>query len=70
MTKKGSTAKKTSIIPMDELKKVNGHMVGGELTSIVNGVIISVYAYTTPTYDVLKKEKYWDTLIAAASSLY
>lgn len=28
LTKKGSTTKKTSIIPFDELKEVNGHMVG------------------------------------------
>lgn len=61
-SKKCSTSRKTSIIPMDELEEVNGHMVDGELTSRINAMIMLVFAYTSSTYKVLKKEKCRDML--------
>lgn len=48
---------------MKDLKEVQGHLIGGEMTSKSNGMIYPVYAYNNRTFEILKKPQYQEALL-------
>ena len=48
---------------VEEMKSVNGNLIGGEVTA-ANGNIFKVYAYSLPTFELLKQPVYQDALVS------
>ena len=61
--KKEAITKKVPVVSVAEMQTVNGNLIGGELTA-ANGGIFKLYAYSLPTFDLLKKPAYQDALIS------
>ena len=62
-TKKDTLTKKVPVISIEEMQTVNGNLIGGQVAA-ANRNIFNVYAYSLPTFDLLKKPVYQDALIS------
>ena len=61
--KKDTLTKKVPVISIEEMQTVNGNLIGGQVAA-ANRNIFNVYAYSLPTFDLLKKPIYQDALIS------
>ena len=61
--RKEAAMKKAPVVSVEEMKEVNDNLIGGKLTA-KNGKIFKLYAYSLPTFDLLKKPNYQDALLS------
>ena len=61
--KKETLTKKVHVVSVAEMQTVNENLIGEEV-SASNGNIFKVYAYSLPTFDLLKNPAYQDALIS------
>ena len=62
MTTKKEAMRKAPVVSIEKIKEVNGNIIGGKLTT-ENGQICKLYAYTLPTFELLKKQSYQEVLL-------
>ena len=59
--KRTPSQQKVPVISIEEMKIVNGNLIGGQVAA-TNHNVFNVYAYSLPTFDLLKKPIYQDVL--------
>ena len=61
--KKETLTKKVPVMSIAEMQTVNGNLIGGQVAA-ANCNVFNMYAYSLPTFDLLKKPVYQDALIS------